>query len=54
MFGIGMGELFVLLMLGLVLFGNHLPRIAHLLGSSVAAFKSEARRLEEDIRLPAG
>jgi Sec-independent protein translocase protein TatA len=53
MFGIGMGELIVLLMLGLARFGNHRPRIAHRLSSSVATFKREARSLEEDVRLPA-
>ena len=54
MFGIGMGELLVLLMLGLFLFGNHLPRVAHALGGAVGAFRREARSLEEDVRLPAG
>ena len=49
-----MGELLVLLVLGLLLFGNHLPRIAHSLGGTVAAFRREARSLEEDVRLPAG
>jgi Sec-independent protein translocase protein TatA len=54
MFGIGMGELLVLLALGLLLFGNHLPRIAHSLGSTIAMFRRETRGLEEDVRLPAG
>ena len=52
MFGIGMGELLVLLALGLLLFGNQLPRVARSLGSSVAEFRREANQLEEGVRLP--
>jgi TatA/E family protein of Tat protein translocase len=51
MFGIGMGELLVLLVLGLLLFGNQLPRIARSLGQTVSEFRREARNLEEDARL---
>ena len=32
MFGLGFGELVVILFLGLLLFGNHLPRMARSLG----------------------
>jgi len=51
MFGIGMGELLVLLALGLLLFGNQLPRVARSLGGSVAEFRREANNLEEGTRL---
>lgn len=52
MFGIGMGELLVVLVIGLFLFGNCLPRMAHFLGKTVSEFRREARSLEEDTRLP--
>ena len=52
MLGIGFGELLVVLMIGLFLFGNYLPRIAHSLGMTVGEFRREARSLEEDISLP--
>jgi sec-independent protein translocase protein TatA len=53
MFGLGIGELVVVLVLGLLLFGSHLPRVARSLGSTVAEFRREAHSLEEDARLPA-
>jgi sec-independent protein translocase protein TatA len=51
MFGIGMGELVLLCMLGLLLFGSQLPRMARSLGGTIAEFRREARKVEEDVRL---
>jgi TatA/E family protein of Tat protein translocase len=49
--GIGMGELLVVCVIGLFLFGKHLPNVARSLGGSVAAFRKEVRGLEEDVRV---
>ena len=38
--------------IGLFLFGNFLPRMAHSLGMTVGEFRRETRSLEEDISLP--
>jgi Sec-independent protein translocase protein TatA len=51
MFGIGIGELLVVLVIGLFLFGGHLPGIARSLGSTVAGLGREFRGLEDDVRL---
>ena len=50
MFGLGMGECVVLCLLGLLLFGKQLPRMAHSLGSTVMEFRRGATQLEEEIR----
>jgi TatA/E family protein of Tat protein translocase len=52
MFGLGFGELVVILFLGLLLFGNHLPRMARSLGNTVLEVRKEVRSLEEDARPP--
>jgi len=52
MFGLGMGECVVLCVLGLLLFGSLLPRMARSLGSSVAEFRRGTRGLEEETGLP--
>lgn len=51
MFGIGMGELLLMLVIGLFLFGNHLPKMAYSFGKTVSDFRKEARSLEEDASL---
>jgi sec-independent protein translocase protein TatA len=51
MFGIGMGELILLCMLGLLLFGSQLPRMARSLGGTIAGFRREVQSVEEDVRL---
>jgi TatA/E family protein of Tat protein translocase len=53
MFGLGFGELAVILVVGMFLFGSQLPRMMRSLGSTVAEFRREARSLEEDARLSA-
>lgn len=50
MFGLGMGEVVLILIIGLVLFGNKLPDLARSLGKTMAEFKREANVLEEDLR----
>jgi sec-independent protein translocase protein TatA len=52
MFGIGIGELLVVLVIVLLLFGNRLPGVAHSLGHALSAFRREVRDLEEEVRIP--
>ena len=52
MFGIGFGELLVVLVLALFLFGNRLPEVARSLGKSLTEFREEARYLDEAMRGP--
>ncbi len=47
MFGIGVGELLVVLVIALLLFGNRLPGVARSLGQALASFRREVRNLEE-------
>jgi sec-independent protein translocase protein TatA len=41
MFGLGMAEVIVLFVIGLLLFGNRLPGIARSLGKSLMEFRKE-------------
>ncbi len=41
MFGLGMTEVLVLCIIGLVLFGNRLPGVARSLGKSLMEFRKE-------------
>ena len=41
MFGLGMPEIVVLLVVGLLLFGNRLPEIARWLGKTIVEFRKE-------------
>jgi sec-independent protein translocase protein TatA len=50
MFGLGMMEVVVILVIGLFLFGHRLPDMARSLGKSLAAFKHEADNLRDDVR----
>ena len=51
MFGIGMGELVVILLIILILFGaSRLPEIARALGESVKEFKKASREIIGDIK----
>lgn len=52
MFGIGFGELLVLVTIGLFLFGPGLPGIARALGATVASVRRETQALEDTVRLP--
>ena len=52
MFGLGMAEVAILLVIGLLLFGNRLPDIARWLGRSIVEFRREASVLTEELRGP--
>jgi sec-independent protein translocase protein TatA len=49
MFGLGGAEIVVLLVIGLLLFGNKLPSLARSLGSSLVAFKQEVSGLSSEL-----
>jgi sec-independent protein translocase protein TatA len=49
MFGLGMSEILVVLVIGLFLFGNRLPELARSLGKTMAEFKKEANSLQDDL-----
>src|SRR5262249_48507057 len=51
MFGLGVAEILVVCVIGLLLFGNRLPSLARWLGRSFMEFRKEVRGFEEDIRL---
>jgi sec-independent protein translocase protein TatA len=51
MFGLGIWELLVVMVLALLLFGTHLPRAAAALGSAIRGFRREVSGLEDDVRL---
>jgi TatA/E family protein of Tat protein translocase len=52
MFGLGMLEVLVILVLALFLFGNKLPDVMRYLGKSFVEFKKEANSLTEDLSRP--
>jgi sec-independent protein translocase protein TatA len=53
MFGLGMPEVVVLCVLGLLLFGRNLPTLARTLGRSVATFRHEVNGVTESLEGPA-
>ncbi len=53
MFGLGMAEILVICVIGLLLFGNRLPGLARSLGKTFMELRKEVRGLEDDIRGPA-
>jgi sec-independent protein translocase protein TatA len=50
MFGLGMAEIVVICIIGLLLFGNRLPGVARSLGKSLVELRKEIHGIEEDIR----
>jgi len=48
--GLGMGEVVVLLAIGLLLFGNRLPEMARSIGKSLKEFQRGVHGLEDDLR----
>jgi sec-independent protein translocase protein TatA len=50
MFGLGMQEVLIVCVIGLLLFGRKLPDLARSLGKTVATFKAEVHGTEEDVR----
>ncbi len=51
MFNFGIGELSIILLILLVLFGaSQLPKIAHALGSSLKEFKKGVKEAKEEIK----
>jgi sec-independent protein translocase protein TatA len=52
MFNLGVAEIVVLLVIGLLLFGNRLPGLARTLGKTVVEFRREASSLTEELREP--
>ncbi len=53
MFGLGMAEVLVICVIGLLLFGNRLPGLARSLGRTFMELRKEVHGIEEDIRGPA-
>jgi TatA/E family protein of Tat protein translocase len=52
MFGLGVTEVVVILVIALFLFGNRLPEVARWLGRSFVEFRKEASSLTEELQNP--
>ncbi len=50
MFGLGLGEVLIVLVIGLFLFGNRLPDMARSLGKTLTEFRKEVRGSGDDGR----
>ncbi len=49
MLGLGMAEVAVILVIGMLLFGSQLPKMARWLGKSISEFQREANSLTNDL-----
>jgi Sec-independent protein translocase protein TatA len=49
MFGLGYGEILLIVILGLFLFGAYLPSAARSAGKAVASVRTEARKIKETV-----
>jgi sec-independent protein translocase protein TatA len=49
MFGLGVQEVLIVCLIGLLLFGKKLPELARAFGKTFAAFKAEVQGTEEDL-----
>jgi sec-independent protein translocase protein TatA len=52
MLGIGLYEALLILVIGLLLFGNKLPGLARSLGKTLSVFRSEVRGAEDEVGRP--
>jgi len=52
MFGLGMSEVIIVLVIGLFLFGPKLPELARWLGKTVTEFRREASNLSDELYNP--
>jgi sec-independent protein translocase protein TatA len=50
MFGLGVQEVLIVCLIGLVLFGKGLPQLARSLGKTVAEFRAQLSGTDEDVR----
>lgn len=51
MFGLGVGELFILFLIVVLLFGaKNIPEIVRSLGKAVRSFKREVHEIEDEVR----
>ena len=50
MFGLSPGEVFVILVIALLIFGPKLPQVARGLGRSIGEFKKGIKESEEEIK----
>ena len=49
MFGLGVPEILVIMVLGLLLFGNKLPGMARSLGQTIVDFKKGMKGIEDEV-----